>query len=140
MNNEIKGTLRPMMNPKFKGNIITIKLSQFGYQDYFVECPYYFDKKQDMYALSIYLCRDDLEDKMKLSCKHIDTQYISGTKDTIIENICRVVYQLATVVDKDGEKYLDYFVDRYEYELKCFEYGNDFYESKQINKDNDDKK
>lgn len=132
MTNKIKGTIIPMMKPKFKGSTITIKLSQFGYQNYFVECSYYFDKKKGKYALSVYLCRNDQDDKMRLSCKHIDTQYIYGTKDTIIENICRVIYQLANVVNDNGKKYLDYFVDRYEYELACFERGNELYEKERI--------
>lgn len=141
MTNEIKGTLKPMMKPRCRGNNLTINLSQFGYKDYFVECLYYFNKKEEKYALSVYLCRNDLEDRMKLSCKHIDTQYISGTRETIVEYICRVIYQLANnIVNDNGEKYLDYFVDRYEYELACFERGNELFEQEQINQVNDDKK
>ena len=103
----IKGTLRNMMKPEFKGNTLIIDLSRFGYENYFTECAYHFDKNVDKYSLSIWLNRNDLEDRMRLSSKKIDTQYISGNRENIVEHICRVVYQAATVADKNGEKYFD---------------------------------
>lgn len=120
--------LREMMKPKFKGNTLTIDLSQWGYHDYFVECAYHFDKKQEKYSLSMWINRNDIEDRMALSSKKIDTQYISGTRETIIENICRVVHQAYM------SKYFDYFVERYEYELKCFERGNELFEQERLAK------
>lgn len=126
------------MQPKFKGNTLTIELSDFGYENYFIECTYHFDKCEGKYSLSIWLNRNDIEDRMKLSSKKVDTQYISATKETIVENICRVVHQAATVADKNGEKYFDPFVERYEYELKCFERGNELFEQERMNQLNDD--
>ena len=117
-----------MMRPKSKGNTLTINLSEWGYQDYFVECSYYFDKKQGKYSLSMWINRNDMEDRMALSSKKIDTQYISGTRETIIENVCRVVHQACM------SKYFDYFVERYEYELKCFERGNELFEQERLAK------
>ena len=75
------------------------------------------DKHEDKYALSMWLNRTDLEDRMMLSSKKVDTQYIPGTRETIIENICRIVHQAATVKNENGVRYFDYFVERYEYEL-----------------------
>lgn len=75
---------------------------------------------------------------MHLSSKKVDTQYIPGTRETIVENICRVVHQAATVADKNGEKYFDHFVERYEYELACFERGNELFEQERLNNINDD--
>lgn len=126
--------LREMMKPKFKGNTLTIELSDFGYENYFVECAYHFDKRKGKYALSMWLNRNDMEDRMMLSSKKIDTQYIYGTRETIVENICRVVHQAATVPDlnKNGERYFDPFVERYEYELKCFERGNELFEHERL--------
>lgn len=128
-----------MMQPKFKGNTMVIDLSQWGYPDYFVECAYHFDKKQGKYSLSMWLNRSDIEDRMSLSSKKIDTQYISGTRETIIENVCRVVHHCATVPNpkENGHKYFDYFVDRYEYELKCFERGNELFEQERLAKVSD---
>ncbi len=127
------------MKPKFKGNTLTIELSDFGYKNYFVECTYHFCKHKGKYSLSMWLNRNDLEDRMHLSSKKVDTQYISGTKETIVENICRIVHQAATVYDENGERYFDYFVERYEYELACFERGNELFEEERLNKTNDDK-
>lgn len=128
--------IREIIRPIFKGNTLKIELSYFGYKNYFVECTYHFDKLKCKYSLSMWLNRNDMEDRMQISSKKVDTQYISGTRDTIVENICRIVYQAATVVNEDGKKYFDHFVERYEYELACFERGNELFEqerTKQIN-------
>lgn len=127
--------LRTMMKPKFKRNTLIIELSNFGYENYFVECIYRFDKNESKYSLSMWLNRNDLEDRMRLSSKKVDTQYIPGTRETIIENICRIVHQAATVADEEsGKRYFDHFVERYEYELVCFERGNELFEQERLNK------
>lgn len=125
--------IRKMMCPKFKGQTIEFNLSKWGYKDYIIECSYYFDKKEEKYSLSMWLNRIDVDERMKISSKKIDIQYISGNKETIIENICRIVYQAAMVANDEGEKYFDYFVNRYEYELKCFEKGNELFEQENLN-------
>lgn len=125
--------LKELMQPKFKGNTLTIDISDFGYENYFVECSYHFDKKEGKYLLSMWLNYKDIEDRMRLSSKKVDTQYISGSRETIIENICRVVHQAATVADEDGVRYFDRFVKRYEYELACFERGNELFEIERLN-------
>jgi hypothetical protein len=132
--------LRELMKPKFKGNTLKIELCDFGYENYFVECAYHFDKHEGKYSLSMWLNHNDMEDRMRLSSKKVDTQYISGTRDTIVENICRIVYQAATVVNKNTKKrYFDRYVERYEYELACFERGNELFEAERLEKLNDDK-
>ncbi len=125
--------LREMMKPKFKGQTIKFNLTRWGYENYFAECAYHFDKYKGKYSLSMWLNRNDVEDRMRLSSKKVDTQYISGTKETIIENICRVVHQACM------SKYFNYFIERYEYELKCFERGNELFEQERLNKTNDNK-
>lgn len=129
--------LREMMKPKCKGQTIEINLSKWGYKNYIAECVYHFDKHEDKYSLSMWLSRSDIEDRMRLSSKKVDTQYISGTKETIIENICRVVHQAATVAAENGSKYFDHFVKRYEYELECFERGNELFEQEALEKTDD---
>lgn len=128
-----------MMKPRCNGNTLTISLSNCGYSNYIAECEYHFDKTKEKYSLSMWLNRCDLEDRMRLSSKKVDTQYISGTRDTIIENICRIVYQAAMVVNEQGEKYFDKYVERYEYELACFERGNELFEKEALEKSNDSK-
>lgn len=129
--------IKNMMKPIYKGHTLEIDLSEFGYKDYVAECTYRFVKKEGKYALSMWLCQKDLDDRMKLSSKKIDTQYISGTRENIEENICRVVHQAATVPNKDDVRYFDYFVGRYEYELACFERGNELFEQERLEKLND---
>lgn len=129
--------LREMMRPRCKGQTIEINLSKWGYKDYIAECAYYFDKREGKYSLSMWLNRNDIEDRMRLSSKKVDTQYISGTKETIVENICRVVHQAATVANESGKKYFDRFVEIYEYELACFERGNELFEQERLNNTND---
>lgn len=125
--------LKEMMRPRCKGQTVEINLSNWGYKDYVAECAFYFDKKKDKYSLSMWLRNTDIEDRMRLSSKKVDTQYIPGTKETIIENICRIVYHAATVVDeKTGKKYFDHFVERYEYEIVCFERGNELFEQERL--------
>lgn len=131
--------IREMMRPRCKGQTIEINLTKWGYKNYIAECAYHFDKREGKYSLSMWLNRYDIEDRMQLSSKKVDTQYISGTKETIVENICRVVHQAATVADENGEKYFDLFVERYEYELKCFERGNELFEQERLSQANDDK-
>ena len=131
--------LKEMMRPKYNGNALEFNLSKWGYQNYIAECAYHFDKREGKYSLSMWLSRNDLEDRMRLSSKKIDTQYIHGTRETIVENICRVVYQMATVADKEGTKHFDKYVEWYEYELACFERGNELFEQERLAKLNDNK-
>ncbi len=122
-----------MMKPKFKGNMLVIDLSKFGYKNFIAECVYHFDKHEGKYSLSMWLNRIDLEDRMQLSSKSVDMQYITGTKESIIENICRIVHQAATATNNNGIRYFDRFVERYEYELACFERGNELFEQERLN-------
>ena len=135
----LKRNLRELMRPKFKGNTLILELSDFGYENYFVECAYHFYKHEGKYALSMWLNRNDIEDRMMLSSKKVDTQYIPGTKETIVENICRIVHQAATFENENGVRYFDHFVERYEYELACFERGNELFEAERLAKLNADK-
>lgn len=129
--------LREMMKPRCNGNTLTISLSKWGYPNYIAECEYHFNKAKEKYSLSMWLNRRDIEDRMRLSSKKIDTQYISGTRDTIVENICRIVHQAATIENGEGEKYFDKYVERYEYELACFERGNELFEQEALEKTDD---
>lgn len=126
--------LRELMKPRYEGNTLTIRLTKWGYPNYIAECTYHFDKKENKYSLSIWLSRNDLEARMKLSSKKIDTQYIPGTRETIVENICRIVHHAATATNRNGKKYFDKYVDRYEYELACFEKGNELFEKEALKK------
>lgn len=120
---------RKMMQPKCKGQTLEFNLSKWGYDDYIAECSYYYNRHKDKYSLSMWINRKDVEDRMRISSKKVDTQYIPGTRETIIDNICRIVHQMCI------GKYFDDYVERYEYELSCFDKGNEIFELEQFEKE-----
>lgn len=130
--------IREIMKPRCKGQTVEIELSRWGYQDYYVQCTYHFDKREGKYMLSMWLCRSDIEDRMLLSSKKTDAQYLSGTRDTIVENICRVVHYAATVTTDGKTRYFDRYVERYEYELACFQRGNELFEQENAARSNNE--
>lgn len=102
-----------------KGYTIEIKLpEEYGYKGYSVECTYRFDKEKEKYLLSMWLKRNDIDDKFKIDSQEIDTQYISGKKETIKQNICKIVEQACLL------RFFDYYIERYEYTYKCFDKGS----------------
>ncbi len=74
----------------------------------------------------MWLKRKDIDDKFKIDSQEIDTQYISGTKESIRQNICRIVEQASL------SGFFDYYIERYEYTCKCFDRGNDLFEKEMI--------
>lgn len=118
-----------------KGHTIEINLPVRGnkkYMGYSAECTYKYVKDQDKYLLSMWLKRKDIGDKFKIDSQEIDTQYISGTRETIVENICRIVDQATS------SGFFDSYIDNFEYTYKCFDYGNDHFESQRANADHTD--
>ena len=83
-----------MRTYKNKGYTIEIELTEnCGYQNYSVECTYQYNKDENKYSLSMWLKRTDIPLRRAIISKEIDTQFISGTKETIKKNICRIVKQ-----------------------------------------------
>lgn len=124
-----------MLNYNFKGSTIEINLpEECGHEGYSVECTYKYCKKENKYLLSMWLKNNDYTSKFKVGSQEVDTQYISGNRDNIIENICRIV--------EEGSLcgFFEYFIQRYEYEMKCFDRGNELYEKENLVLDNNDKK
>lgn len=108
--------------PRYKGNTIEINLPKEKYYGYSVECTYKFNKQVDKYSLSMWLKRKDLDEKFKIESEKIDKQYITSTKEKIVEDICRIV-EFASSSD-----FFDRFIERFEYTCKCFDKGDEFYE------------
>lgn len=94
---------------------------------YSVECRYKYDKTQDKYLVSMWLRRKDIDDTYKIDGQKIDTQYISSTRETIRQDICRIVEQASL------SGFFDYYVERFEYTYKCFDMGNDLLEREHLN-------
>lgn len=116
-----------MLKYENKGYIIEINLpEECGYKGYSVECRYQYDKEKEKYSLSLWLKRNDITDRFKIDSQEIDTQYISGTRENIRQNICRIVEQASL------SGFFDQYVQRYEYTYKCFDRGDDLFEKERL--------
>ncbi len=116
-----------MLKYKNKGYTIEIDLpEECGHKGYSVECTYQYDKEKEKYLLSMWLKRYDIDDKFKIDSQGIDTQYISGSKETIRQNICRIVEQASL------SGYFQYYIEKYEYTYKCFDCGNELFENERV--------
>ena len=104
-----------------EGYTITVALSQFNdaqkYKGYAASCQYKYNKQKEKYSLCMWLKHTSMDQKYRVEYDGIDTQYISGTQETIRENICRVVEVMME------QNHFDYFIDRYEFDMKCCEKG-----------------
>ena len=110
------------MKYKKLGYTIEVELPQDKYKGFLVECTYRYDgyrKSRKKYALSMWIKKKDIDDKFKIESQHIDTQYITATKENIIDHICRIVDCAA------NSGYFDDYVERYNYTYKCFDKGSD---------------
>ena len=118
---------------KFReGYTIRIQLpEECGYKDYSVKCTYKYNKKADKYTLDMWLMRNDIDDEFQIRSQEIDKQPIYGTKDTIEDNICRIV-EYASL-----SGYFDEFIQRFEYTYKCFDRGDELFEQERLAKSND---
>ena len=106
-----------------EGYGMTLPLSQFNsdekYRGYAASCRYKYIKDKDKYSLSMWLKHKTIDSLFRIEYEGIDTQYISGDRDTIRDNICRIVQIMME------QSRFDYFIDRYEYDMKCFEKGSE---------------
>lgn len=116
------------IKPLYRGYKLEINLSKFGYKSYILECSYFYDKSKNMYCLSMYLNKKDIQDKLRISYKNINTQYISGTRETIVENVCEVVNQMC------ASDFFEDYIAKYEYDLMCFDKGDEILEEERLNK------
>lgn len=121
-----------MQKMKYKGSTIEIDLpEECGYEGYSVECIYKYNKYKEKYLLSMWLKRKDIGNKYKIEYQEIDTQYISGTRDTIVDNICKIVRNASLM------GYFTFYIERYEEELRCFERGYELFEKERLAKENE---
>ena len=106
-----------MFRYKNKGYTMEIRLPKDKYKGYSVECRYQYNKKEEKYLISMWLLRDTIDDRFKIDSQKIDTQYISGTRETIRPNICRIVEQACST------GYFDSFIRDFEKLYECFDKG-----------------
>lgn len=118
-----------MLKYKNKGTLISIDLPKsYGYDNYAVECSYWYDKTRDKYLLSMWLRHNSIGDKLRIESQEIDTQYIASEKNAVKKNICAIVEQMCL------GNHFDRYIERYEYMNKCFERGNELFEEERMHK------
>ena len=104
-----------------EGYGITIPLSQLNpetkYQNYTAFCQYRYEKDLQKYRLRMWLQHLDHGSAYRVEFSDIDTQYISGSRETIRPNICRIVEQAMK------NHYFDHYIDRFEFEIACCDRG-----------------
>lgn len=110
------------MKAKCKGYTIEFDLKEYGYKDYSALCTYKFNKSIGKYSLEMELKNKNIGDGFRIDRQEIDTQYISGTRDSIQDNIARIIEQAGL------SGFFDIYIKRYEYTYMCFEKGNELYE------------
>lgn len=122
-----------MIKAIYKGNTIEINLpKEYGYYGYSVECTYKYDKEKSKYLITMWLKRNDVDDKFKIDSENINTQFISGTKETIVDNICRIVEYASS------SGYFDYYIDQFDYTYKCFDCGDELFTQERLRKLNNE--
>jgi len=118
---------------KRKGYTVETDLKKFGYEGYSVECTYKYIKGEEKYLLRMGLVPKDFNSRIKIEFNEIDTQLISGSKETVENNINRIIGQAAV------SGFFDKYIEKFEYECKCFDLGNEILEKEHLNnKDNAD--
>lgn len=86
------------------------------------------DINKDKYYLTMRLGIKTIDELIKVDMTNIDTQRISGTRETVKYNIAKIVEQAC----KSG--FFDEYVKHYKYVMKCFEIGNDVLEEERSKK------
>ncbi len=110
-----------------EGYTIKIKLpAEYGYEGYSVKCTYKYKKAKEKYLLALWLIRDDVEEDFRIDAQEIDAQLIPGTRETIENNILRIIRQASET------SYFDRYIKRFEYTCKCFERGNELFEQERL--------
>ena len=92
--------------------------------DYIVWAMANWDKENQKYAVTMYLQRNDVDllDKMEqLNCE------IESDRKSIKSDLCKMITYLL-----DNNKF-DSFINRYEYQMQCFDKGNELLEKENNN-------
>ena len=84
-----------------------------------------FDAENRVYSTTLFL-KDNTIDTWKL-VEQADRLEFRANQNTINSAILK---QVSTFLE---EGFFDYYIQRYEYEMKCFDVGNDLEESEQLN-------
>ena len=114
------------MVAKYKGTTLEFDLGKYGYKGYNAVCTYRYNKRIDKYSLEMELKYKDIGGSFRIDRQEIDTQYISGCRKTITDNISRIVEQASL------SGFFDEYIKRYEYIYQCFYKGNELLEKESL--------
>lgn len=116
-----------MLKSKYKGITIEIELpEECGHDGYIIDCTYRQGKTEDKYLLSMWLRHKSIRNGFNLAPQEIDTQYITSSKMTITRDIRKIVEHASLI------GFFEEYIQRYEYEQRCFERGNELYERERM--------
>lgn len=111
---------------KYKGleNIITIDLQN----DYTVIAITSKDEETNKYNSTLFLNENSVDDwKLIQNAENIEF-------DGSVRNINSAILKHVATLLHEG--FFDYYIERHEYELKCFDIGNEQMEKERLGKDN----
>lgn len=114
-----------MIKCKYKGSLLEAKLpEECGHTGYLVECRYKYNKNKEKYELSMWLKHNNILDtRFKIDYQEIDTQYINSSKDTIQDNIGRIIEQASL------SGFFEKYIREYEYTYQCYVRGRKLLEN-----------
>lgn len=99
-----------MLRYENEGTTLSVKLPRTDYKVYMMAN---YSKETDTYHTKLYIMRNDVED-----LNLIDDEY------EFKSNFATLKQDMVTYITEKFDKgYFDYFIDRYEYQQKCFDNG-----------------
>ena len=115
-----------MLKKLYLGTTISYELPENQYKWYVVDCTYKFVKHMNKYAVNMWLRRSDINDRLPIKSQEINTQYITSNKENIQNDIGNMIEQAA------NSTFFDEYIERFEYYVKCFEFGNKHFEDQKF--------
>lgn len=105
-------------------NVPTIKFALKN--DYIVKAEYLYDKKSEEYLVSLYIEDPQIgrSDLVKENIKFV-------SKFNAIKS--DIAHYITALIEED---FFEHYIKRYEYEQKCFDKGNEYFENERLNKEN----
>lgn len=95
------------------GYTIDINLpSGTKYEGYTAECQYRFDKEKEKFVVTMWIKKAFKDFRHRIATQKVDCQYVSGTRETIRTNLCRICDQAC----KTG--FFDPYIEKLEHVLR----------------------
>lgn len=105
--------------------VISVDLPTTHINKYSVTAFAQWNKEKSCYEVTLYLKRADI-DILELIEKAENIMFETATASSIRGNIANYIENLMS------DNFFSYYIDRYEYEQKCFDRGNDLFETERL--------